>query len=64
MKTIIIIITSQEVHTNREVIANRPIIHVAIKNEKEKTFTLINVSIPADRNIMQMEAERKLKYKS
>jgi len=62
IKTIIII--SQEVNTNREVTANRPIIHVAIKNEKEETSTLINVSIPADRNIMQREAERKLKYKS
>ena len=32
-------------------------------NKKEKTCTLIDVAIPADRNVMQKEAEKKLKYK-
>lgn len=32
----LIIITNQEVHINSEVIANRPVIHVVIKNEKRK----------------------------
>jgi hypothetical protein len=48
----------QEVHTNREVMPNWP--HVIIKNRKEKTCTLIDVAIPADRNIMQKKAENKL----
>jgi hypothetical protein len=33
-----------------------------IKNEK--TCTLIDVAIPADGNVVQKEAEKKLKYKS
>ena len=31
--------------------------------QKEKTRTLIDVAIPADRNVVQKEAENKLKYK-
>ena len=38
--------------------------HIIIKNKKEKTCTLIDVAIPADRNVVQKEAEKKLKYKS
>ena len=49
-------------HTDREVTANRPVI--IIKNKKEKTCTLIDVAIPAERNVVQKEAEKKLKYKS
>jgi hypothetical protein len=41
---------------------NRP--DIIIKNQKEKTCTLIDVAIPADRNVVQKEAEKKLKYKS
>ena len=37
---------------------------IVIKNKKEKTCTLIDVAIPADRNVVQKEAEKKLKYKS
>jgi len=48
--------------THKEVTANRP--DIIIKNNKEKTFTLIGVAIPADRNVVQKEAEKKLKYKS
>ena len=58
----IIIIINQAVHTDREVTANRS--DIIIKNEKEKTCTLIDVAIPADRNVVQKEAEKKLKYKS
>jgi len=50
------------IHTDREVTANRP--DIIIKNKKEKTCTLIDVAIPAYRNTMQKEAEKKLKYKS
>jgi len=37
---------------------------IIIKNKKEKTCTLIDVAIPANRNAAQKEAENKLKYKS
>jgi len=37
---------------------------IVIKNKKEKTCTLIDVAIPADRNVVQKEAEKKLKYRS
>jgi len=59
---IIIMLWNQAVHTEREVIANRP--DIIIKNKKEKTCTVIDVAIPADRNVVQKEAEKKLKYKS
>ena len=51
---------NQAVHSDREVKANRP--DIIIKNKKEKTCTLIDVAIPADRNVVQKEAEKKLKY--
>ena len=53
---------NQAVHTDREVTANRP--DIIIKNKKEKTCTLIDVAIPTDRNVVQKEVEKKLKYKS
>ena len=37
---------------------------IVIKNKKEKTCTLMDVAIPADRNVVQKEAEKKLEYKS
>ena len=49
------VLWNQAVHTDREVTANRP--HIIIRNKKEKTCTLIDVAIPADRNV-QKEAER------
>jgi len=56
------VLWNQAVHTDREVTANRP--DIIIKNKKEKIYTLIDVAIPTDRNIVQKEAEKKLKYKS
>jgi len=56
------VLWNQAVHTDREVTANRP--DIIIKNQKEKTCTLIDVAIPADRNVVQKEAEKNLKYKS
>jgi hypothetical protein len=47
---------------HREVTENLP--DIIIKNKKDKTCTLIDVAIPADRNVMQKEVEKKLKYKS
>ena len=46
----------------REVTANRQ--DIIIKNKKEKTCVLIDVAIPADRNVVQKEAEMKLMYKT
>jgi len=48
--------------THREVTANRP--DIIIKNKKKKTRTLIDVVIPTDRNVVQKEVEKKLKYNS
>jgi len=56
------VLWNQAVHTDREVRANRP--DIIIKNQKEKICTLIDVAIHADRNVVQKEAEKKLKYKS
>ena len=56
------VLWNQAVHTDREVTANRP--DTIIKNKKEKTCTLIDVAILADRNVVQKEAENKLKSKS
>jgi hypothetical protein len=49
-------------NTDREVTANRA--DIIIENKKQKTRTLIDVAIPADRNVVQKEAENKLKYNS
>ena len=50
------VLWNQAVHTAREVTANRP--DIIIENQKEKTYTLIDVAIPAKRNVVQKEAER------
>jgi len=42
------VLWNQAVHTDREVTANRP--DIIIKNNKEKTYTLIDVAITADRS--------------
>jgi len=54
------VLWNQAVHTDREVTANRP--DIIIKNKKEEICKLIDVAIPADRNILQKEAEKNLKY--
>jgi hypothetical protein len=56
------VLCNQAVHPDREVATNRP--DIITKNKKEKTFTLLDVAIPADINVVQKEAEKKLKYKS
>ena len=53
------VLWNQVVHTDREVTANRP--DIIIKNKKEKICTMIDVAIPADRNVVQKEAEKKSK---
>ena len=49
----------QAVHTDREVTENRP--DIIIKNRKEEICTLIDVAIPADRNVVQKEAGKEVK---
>jgi hypothetical protein len=44
-------------------LANRPDI-IIIKNKKDKTCLLIDVAIPSDKNVLQKETEKKLKYKN
>jgi len=56
------VLWNQAVNIDREVTTNRP--DIIIKNNKEKTCTLIDVAIPADRNVVQKEAKNKLKYNS
>jgi len=53
---------NQAVRTDREVTTNRS--DIIIKNTKEKTCTPIDVAIPADRNVVQKEAGKKLKCKN
>ena len=53
------VLWNQGVHIDRDVMANRPDIII-----KKKSCILIDVTIPADRNVMQKEAEKKLQYKS
>jgi len=47
--------------TQREVTENRP--DITIQHKKEKTCILIDVAIPAGRNVLQKEVEKMLKYK-
>jgi hypothetical protein len=54
------VLWNQGIQTDREVLANR--LDIIIKN-KDKTCLLIDVAIPSDKNVIQKEAEKKLKYK-
>ena len=56
------VLQNQGVHTDGEITANRS--NIIIKNKEEKTCLLIDVAVPADRNVMRKEAENKLKSKS
>jgi hypothetical protein len=53
------VLWNQAVHIDTEVTANRP--DIIIINRKEKTRTLIDVAIAADRNVVQKAAGKKLK---
>jgi hypothetical protein len=44
--------------TNREAVENRPDIII----RKDRTCLLVDVAIPSDRNVIQKEAEKNLKY--
>jgi len=51
------VLWNQAAYIDREITANRP--DIIIKNQKEKTCTLIDVAIPADRNVVQKEVEKR-----
>jgi hypothetical protein len=53
------VLLNKGVHTDKEVTADRP--DIIIKKKEQKTCTLIDVAVPADRNVTQKEAEKKLK---
>jgi hypothetical protein len=55
------VLWNQGIQTDIEVTANR--LDIIIKNKKEKTCVPIDVAIPADRNVTQKEAEKKLNTK-
>jgi hypothetical protein len=52
------VLWNQGIHTDRELTVNKP--DIIIKNKKEKTCTLRDVAIPADRNVTQKEAEKQV----
>jgi hypothetical protein len=57
----ITVLWNQGVQTDREVLANRP--DIIIKDKKHKVCLQIGVAIPSDRNVIQKESDKKLKYK-
>jgi hypothetical protein len=61
-KGYVTVMWNQAAHIDREFTANMT--DIIIKNKKQTTCTLIDVAIPADRNVVQKEAEKKLKYNS
>jgi hypothetical protein len=53
------VLWNHAVHTDREVTANRP--DIIIKNKKGKTCTLMDVAMPADRNVAQKGSGKEVK---
>jgi hypothetical protein len=58
----ITVLWNQGVQTDREVLANRP--DIFVKNKKDRTCLLVDVAVPSDKNVIQKEVEKKLKYKN
>jgi hypothetical protein len=58
----ITVLWNQGVQTYREVLANRP--NKIIKNKNDEICLLIDVVITSDRNVIEKESEKKLKYKN
>jgi hypothetical protein len=50
------VLWNQGVHTNREVTRNGP--DMIIKNKKEEKCVLIDVAMPADRNVVFRKRKR------
>ena len=49
------------IHTDRSVNANRP--DITVKDHKEKTYLLIDMTVPSDRNVSLKVYEKVSKYK-
>jgi hypothetical protein len=58
----ITLLWNQGVQIDREVLTNSP--DIIIKNKKYKICLLIDVAIQSDKNVIQKESEKKLKYKN
>jgi hypothetical protein len=56
----ITVLWNHGVQTDREVLANRP--DIIIKNKKDNICLPIDVGIPSERNVIQKESEKELKY--
>jgi hypothetical protein len=56
------VLWNQGIQTDGEVLVYRP--NNTIKNMKDKICLLTDVAIPSDRNVIQKESEKKLKYKN
>ena len=55
------ILGDMPVNTDKEIKANRP--DIIIKDKREKTCIMIDMSIPSERNVSIKEAEKLSKYK-
>jgi hypothetical protein len=60
MIIIIIIITNKQVQADRTIPNNKP--DIVIRDHEKGKCMLIDVAIPGDRNVIQKEAEKILKY--
>jgi hypothetical protein len=49
------------VQTDRTIPSNKP--DIVIRDNEKGTYMLIDVAIPGDRNVIEKEAEKILKYK-
>ena len=57
----ITILWNHSIITDRKILANRP--DVVIHDRKSKSWMLIDISVPDDKNIALKEAEKMIKYK-
>ena len=55
------ILYDSQVHTDRTIKANKP--DIVIRDNTAKKCWMIDVSVPADHNVVSKEAEKMLKYK-
>jgi hypothetical protein len=56
------ILWNQQVQTDRTIPNNKP--DIIIRDNEKGTCKLIDVTVPGDRNVIQKEAEKILKYKN
>jgi hypothetical protein len=56
------VLWNQGIQTDREVLANRS--DIIFKHKKDRICLMSDVAIPSDSNVIQKEAEKKLKYQN